>query len=158
MHIHVCTYRERERKRERDRYIDRRQKEKGATEDEMIGWHQWHNGHEFEKTLGDSEGQGSLPCCSPWGHKETKSLIQLSDWTTIYIYVCMYTPAFYLCIHRHRYTYIHIYISLYCLVFFFWNNIYLSLYVNRERETFKIWVNLHEGYPEILCTVLHTFP
>ena len=125
---------ERERKRERDRYIDWRLKEKGETEDEMIGWHQWHNGHEFEKTLGDSEGQGSLPCCSPWGHKETKSLIQLSDWTTIYIYVCMYTPAFYLCIHRHRYTYIHIYISLYCLVFFFWNNIYLSLYVNRERE------------------------
>ena len=36
------------------------------TEDEMVGWH-----HEFEQTLGDSEGQGSLGCCSPWGHKES---------------------------------------------------------------------------------------
>ena len=36
------------------------QKEKGVTEDEMVGWHHWLNGHEFEQTLGDSEGQGSL--------------------------------------------------------------------------------------------------
>ena len=35
---------------------DWRQEEKGATEDEMIGWHHWLNGHEFEQTLGDSEG------------------------------------------------------------------------------------------------------
>ena len=40
------------------------------TEDEMAGWHHRFNGHEFEKTLGDSEGQGSLARCSPWGHKE----------------------------------------------------------------------------------------
>ena len=40
------------------------------TEDEMVGWHHQFNGHEFEQTLGDSEGQGSLGCCSPWGHKE----------------------------------------------------------------------------------------
>ena len=40
------------------------------TEDEMVGWHHRLNGHEFEPTLGDSEGQGSLGCCSPWGHKE----------------------------------------------------------------------------------------
>ena len=44
--------------------------EKGATKDETVGWHHWLNGHEFEQTLGDSEGQGSLVCCSPWGHKE----------------------------------------------------------------------------------------
>ena len=43
------------------------QEEKGATEDEMVGWHHWLNGHEFEQTLGDREGQGSLECCSPWG-------------------------------------------------------------------------------------------
>ena len=47
-----------------------RQEEKEATEDEMVGRHHWLNGHEFEQTLGDSEGQGSLACCSPWGHKE----------------------------------------------------------------------------------------
>ena len=40
------------------------QEEKGMTEDEMIGWHHGLNGHEFEQTLGDSEGQGSLACCS----------------------------------------------------------------------------------------------
>ena len=47
------------------------QEEKGATEDEMVGWHHWLNGHEFEQTQGDSEGQGSLACCSSWGHKES---------------------------------------------------------------------------------------
>jgi len=45
-------------------------KQKGATEDELIGWHHRLNGHEFEQTLGDSKGQGSLVCCSPWGCKE----------------------------------------------------------------------------------------
>ena len=45
--------------------------EKGATEDEMIRWHHRLNGREFEQTPGDSEGQGSLACCSPWGHKES---------------------------------------------------------------------------------------
>ena len=42
----------------------------GVTEDEMFGWHHRLNGHEFEQTPGDSEGQGSLMCCSPWGHQE----------------------------------------------------------------------------------------
>ena len=46
------------------------QKEKRAIEDEMAGWHHWCNGHELGQTLGDGEGQGSLECCSPWGHKE----------------------------------------------------------------------------------------
>ena len=45
--------------------------EKGMTEDEMVGWHQWLDGHEFEQALGDDEGQESLICCSPWGHKES---------------------------------------------------------------------------------------
>ena len=44
--------------------------EKGTTEDEMVGWHHWLNGHEFEQTPGDNEGQGGLECCSPWGHQE----------------------------------------------------------------------------------------
>ena len=37
--------------------------------DEMVGWHHQLNGHEFEETLGDDEGQGSLACCSPWDRK-----------------------------------------------------------------------------------------
>ena len=43
------------------------QKEKGATEDEMVGCHHRLNGHEFEQALGDSGGQRSLACCFPWG-------------------------------------------------------------------------------------------
>ena len=40
-------------------------------EDEIVGWHHQVNGHEFEPTLGDNEGWGSLACYSPWGHKES---------------------------------------------------------------------------------------
>ena len=50
---------------------DCRREEKGMTEDEMVGWHHRLNGHEFEKTLGNSEGQESLLCCSPRGRKES---------------------------------------------------------------------------------------
>ena len=38
-------------------------------QDKMVGWHTRVNGHEFEQTLGDSGGQGSLACCSPWGRR-----------------------------------------------------------------------------------------
>ena len=48
-----------------------RERTKRATEDEMVGWHHCLNGHEFEQTPEDSEGQGSLACCSPWGCKES---------------------------------------------------------------------------------------
>ena len=44
---------------------DWRQEENGMTENEIVGWHHWFNGHEFEQTLGDSKRQGSLACCSP---------------------------------------------------------------------------------------------
>ena len=49
------------------------QEEKGVTGDEMVGWHHWLNGHEFEQTLEDTEGQGSLGCCSSWSCKESDS-------------------------------------------------------------------------------------
>ena len=49
---------------------DWRQEKKWTTEDEIVGWHHRLNGHEFEQSLGDGEGQGSLACCSPWGRKE----------------------------------------------------------------------------------------
>ena len=44
---------------------------RGRQEDEMLGWHHLLNGHEFEQSLGDGEGQGRLVCCSLWGHKES---------------------------------------------------------------------------------------
>ena len=56
------------------------QEKKGVTEDEMVGWHHWLNGHESEPALGDSEGgQGSLECCSPWGQKELGTTRQLKN-------------------------------------------------------------------------------
>ena len=47
-------------------------------EDEKAGWHHQLNGYEFGQTLGDSEGQGSLACCSPRGHKELDMTEQLN--------------------------------------------------------------------------------
>ena len=44
---------------------------KGMTEDEMVGCHHRLDGHEFEQALGAGDGQGSLACYSPWGHKES---------------------------------------------------------------------------------------
>ena len=45
----------------------------------MVGWHHPVNGDEFEQTLGDSEGQGSLACCSPWSRRESDTTWQLSN-------------------------------------------------------------------------------
>ena len=50
---------------------DWKQEEKMMTKDKMVGWHHWLNGHEFEQTLGDTEGQGSLGDYSPWGCKQS---------------------------------------------------------------------------------------
>ena len=49
------------------------------TEDEMVGWYHQINGHEFEQAPGDGDGQGSLVCCSPWGHKELDTTEQLNN-------------------------------------------------------------------------------
>ena len=51
---------------------DWRQGEKETTEDELVGWHHQLNGHEFQETSGDSEGQGSLAFCSPWGSRTVR--------------------------------------------------------------------------------------
>ena len=45
-------------------------------QDEMVGWHDRLNGHEFEQALGDGDGQGSLVCCSPWGSKK----LDVTEW------------------------------------------------------------------------------
>ena len=56
------------------------QEEMGMIEVEMVGWHHWLNGHESEQSSEDSEGQGSLACCSPWGRKESDTTEWL-NWT-----------------------------------------------------------------------------
>ena len=55
---------------------DWRQEEKRTIEDEMVGWHHWLDGHEFEQAPGVGDGQGGLACCSPWGHRVRH------DWAT----------------------------------------------------------------------------
>ena len=57
-----------------------RHEEKGMTEDEMVGWHHWLDGHEFEQAPGDGDGQGSPACCSPRGCKQSDMTEQL-NWT-----------------------------------------------------------------------------
>ena len=59
---------------------DLRHKKKGITKDEMVGWHHWLNGHEFEQALEIGDGQGGLACCNPWGHKKSDMTEQL-NWT-----------------------------------------------------------------------------
>ena len=57
---------------------DWEEEEKGTTEDEMVGWHHRLNGHEFGWTPGVGDGQGSLACCSSWGHKESDTTERLN--------------------------------------------------------------------------------
>ena len=54
------------------------------TEDAIVGWHHRLNGHKFEQTLGDIEGQGSLVCCSSWSHKRSDMTERLNKKTTVY--------------------------------------------------------------------------
>ena len=62
------------------------QEEKGMTEDEMVGWHHWLDGHEFEQAPGVGDGQGGLACCSPWGSKESDTTEQLNwlSWVSLW--------------------------------------------------------------------------
>jgi len=62
-----------------------RQEEKGMTEDEMVGWHHWLDGHEFEQASGVGDGQESLACCSPWGCKEL-DMTERMNWTDSYYF------------------------------------------------------------------------
>ena len=62
---------------------DWRQEEKGTTEDKIVGWHHWLNGHESEYAPGVGDGQGSLGCCSPWGLKESDMTERLNSKSNI---------------------------------------------------------------------------
>ena len=64
------------------------------TKDEMIGRHHWLNGHEFEQTPGDGEGQGSLVCCSPLGHIFLVKLVSCRNWCWVEFFSCWTLLAF----------------------------------------------------------------
>ena len=68
---------------------DWRQEEKETTEDEMVGWYHRHNRHEFEQAPGVGDGQESLACCSPCGHKESDRTERL-NWTVLVFIVCVF--------------------------------------------------------------------
>ena len=64
--------------------------EKGTTEDEVVGWHHWLNGHEFEQALGLGDGQGSLACCSPWGRKKSDTTeLNWTEGKPLFLYILM---------------------------------------------------------------------
>ena len=68
----------------------------GMTEDEMLGWHHWLNGHECEQTPGAGDGQGSLACCSPWSCRIRHNLATEQQQYSIpcRIYICVYTHIY----------------------------------------------------------------
>ena len=68
-----------------DAWKDKSQEKKGITEDEMVERHHQLDGHEFEQALGVGDGQGSLLCCSPWGHNES-DVIEPLNWTELFFY------------------------------------------------------------------------
>ena len=59
----------------------------------MVGWHHRLNGHEFKQALGVGDGQGSLACCSPWGHKESDTTEQQLNWGVVSKAMLMVTLA-----------------------------------------------------------------
>ena len=79
-----------------DAWKDWGQEEKGTTEDEMVGWHHWLDGHEFEQALGVGDGQGSLVCCSSWGCKEldTTERLNWTDWSESSMELKIYSLRF----------------------------------------------------------------
>ena len=74
--------------------------EKGVIEDEMVGWHHWLNGHEFEQTPGASQGQGHMLYCCSWSYKESDTTEWLNHTDT------------------HKYTYMHVH-TIWKLIFRF---------------------------------------
>ena len=68
---------------------DWRQEDKGTTEDEMVEWHHWLNGHESGWTPGVGDGQGGLACCSPRGHRVRHDWTTELNWTVMITYLTL---------------------------------------------------------------------
>ena len=84
-----------------------RQEEKGMTEGEMVGWHHWLDGHEFEQTPGVGDGQGNLAYCSPWGCKEldtTEQLNSTTKWVFLYSFLLWVIRDSNSCLNRSTFS------------------------------------------------------
>ena len=88
---------------------DWKQEEKWTAVDEMVRWHHWLNGHEFEQALGDGEWQGSLVCCNPWVVKELDMIEWLNNTDMSQCYSLCPTLSFSHCVHRSHY---HVWVSI----------------------------------------------
>jgi len=109
---------------------DWEKEEKGVAEDETVRKHQWPNGYESEQTLGDSEGQGGLTCCSSWGRKEwwlnnwttATRLIQHSEWSTFHDTKFLFFPHLFILVfiwlNRSELQYVGC-LLVACRIFFF---------------------------------------
>ena len=144
---------------------DGRLGEKGMTEDEMVGWHHWLNGHEFEQAPGDGKGQGSLVAAI---HGVTKSWTQLSDWTAAEKFsLCFFFFFLHLCVSDLPCIQLswlffcglwtqgwmsltvlpnpHLFLFKYCLcstlpVLFFWDSNYINVFKTYLYDIFNIYV------------------
>ena len=100
------------------------QEKKGTTEDEMVRWRHWLDGHEFEQAPGVGDGQGSLACCSPWGCKESDTTEWLNGTNTVFGFLCL----IYITKHNTSKS-IHV-VANDKILFFLWpSNIPLCIYV-----------------------------
>ena len=103
---------------------DWRQEEKGMTEDEMVGWHHWLNGHEFEQAPGDGEGQRSLAYCSPWGHRVRHDWVTKLNWMNFSVLLHFWTPEF---LFGSSFYSFSLLIFSYCLGIISWFNLVFCL-------------------------------
>ena len=114
----------------------------------MVGWQHRHNGHELGQTLGDSEGQRGLACCSPWGFEEFDTTRRLNNYKMVIEikHLCGYLLA--TCI------YIYIYIYIYTLR----QNVYLSplpMFLIRLLDFVTFWFFLYSRYEPLDLQVGH---
>jgi len=111
------------------------------TEDEMVGWHHWLNGHEFEKALKVGNGQASPVCCSRWGHRVGP------DWVNWTDSIVLYSTEHYTIVSCHLQI-VTVLLLLFQFVFFsisFWSLIYMV-------RTFKTMLKKSREWTSLSCS------
>ena len=134
------------------------QEEKGTTEEEMVGWHHWLNGHGFGWTPGVGDGQGGLACCIPWGCKESDTTEQL-NWTELKVEWLHFSTCFlilvFLCQARYQLTVGTFFeVSIYCMSLVCLQTIVMRYNMRRlciyaEQELFYLLV--YGKWKECVC-------